>query len=102
MSGFGGVSLVGKGNGTQLGAAADRMVNEPVARTVLAPGERARAPLQITRAANYGDKCDLVTADGVRLYPPDQTEALYTPYKVAACDNPGIHLLQIGPFQSSS
>jgi len=101
IDGYGGVSLVGDNNGTQLGAPADRTPTT-VTPTILISGAHAQELLQITQPGDYGAQCHRQDADGVRLYPPEQTSALFAPYVVHTCSNPQLHLLQIGPFQPIS
>lgn len=96
--GYPGVSLVGHGNGTQLGAAADR-VPASAPRVVLKPGQSAQADLLVADAYVYDNAtCHRITADGFRVYPPDERAALYAPIQVAACSSRSVHQLQIKPF----
>ncbi|WP_045075934.1 DUF4232 domain-containing protein [Psychromicrobium lacuslunae] len=105
INGYPGVSLVGKGNGTQLGAAADRDPNQPSTGAVLlAAGASAAAQLLYTRAENYGASCTLVKADGFRVYPPSATDALYIPNSlnpINACNEKSVVLLHIGAFHQA-
>ncbi|WP_066517257.1 DUF4232 domain-containing protein [Curtobacterium ammoniigenes] len=78
LQGWPGVSFVGDGNGTQLGAPAtlDRAAPHPT--VTLAPGATAVAPLKIAQAGNYPSaSCTPTPADGFRVYPPGSTTALY-------------------------
>ncbi|WP_080794503.1 DUF4232 domain-containing protein [Corynebacterium pacaense] len=97
LNGFPGVSLVGSGNGTQLGLPAVRE-GVPASEIELAPGATAYSPLRITRAENFND-CGLVPADGLRVYPPGQTESVYLPLdSVSACTAEG-ELLSVQPVR---
>lgn len=99
MDGYPGVSLVGKGNGTQLGAAADRNPAQPSSGVItLAPGASAQAQLRYTQAGNYQNRCSQTAADGLRVYPPGATDALYIPQPLTACTEDSVVLLQIGAF----
>ncbi len=84
LDGFPGVSFVGQGDGTQLGAAAERT---GTARTVtLAPGRSTTSLLQVANAGNYPQRsCAPTTADGFRVYPPGSTEAAFVKQSVQAC-----------------
>ncbi|QKE83683.1 DUF4232 domain-containing protein [Arthrobacter sp. NEB 688] len=84
LDGFPGVSFVGKGDGTQLGAAAERTGS---ARTVtLAPGRSTTSLLQVANAGSYPQRsCAPTTADGFRVYPPGSTEAAFVRQSVQAC-----------------
>lgn len=102
IQGWPGVSFVGDENGTQIGTPAARATTDPSTPLVVQPQQSASAELQITDAGAYspGD-CNPTKADGFRIYPPDNTAALYAPYpNVAACSSPGISLLTISPFTS--
>ena len=98
LDGFPGVSLVGAGNGTQLGAPALRedVAGQPV---TLAPGESAHSPLRISRAENYdAQACGLVPADGLRIYPPNQSESVFLPLEsVSACEKEDVELVSVQP-----
>ncbi|MEO5708931.1 MAG: DUF4232 domain-containing protein [Nocardioidaceae bacterium] len=98
--GFGGVSLVGGGDGRQIGAPADR-VEKPKLRVVtLKPGASAEAKLQLTEAANYpATKCRPVQAQGFRVYPPNQTKSAFVRHPATACRNNAVHLLRLSPYQ---
>lgn len=102
LRGYPGVSFVGNGNGTQLGAPADRDTSVAVTTIVLAPGAAAHAQLNITVAANYdAATCQPVTANGFRVYPPDQTAALFVATSdYTACANASVKLLQVRALQS--
>ncbi|WP_394940312.1 DUF4232 domain-containing protein [Psychromicrobium sp. YIM B11713] len=105
IDGYPGVSLVGQGNGTQLGAAAGRDPDRPSKGAILlAVGDSAFAQLQYSRAENYGAACTLSPTDGFRVYPPSATDALYiaNPLNpINACTQQNLVLLHIGAFQKS-
>lgn len=102
IDGYPGVSLVGKGNGTQLGAAADRDQNKPSKGPVLlAAGQSAAADLQYSQASNYQSGCSQSQADGLRVYPPSATDALYIAQPLTACTENAVVLLQIGAFMAA-
>ena len=78
VSGYPGVSLVGDGNGTQIGAPAERDGSTSGGGPVpLTPGASAVAQLQVAQPENYGDRCTVTAADGLRIYPPDELDATY-------------------------
>jgi hypothetical protein len=97
--GYGGISYVGHGDGTQIGAPADR--DPGVVRSyVLRPGQRLRSVLQQTRAANYPrQRCRPVHVDGFRVYIPNETRSQYVPHPTRGCANPHVHLLSHRPFR---
>lgn len=81
LRGYPGVSLVGHGNGTQIGAAAARE-NQTVATVSLAPGSsNVNAILQAVNIGSnggpLGSECPTTSADGYRIYPPHSTKAVF-------------------------
>lgn len=98
--GFGGVSYVGHGNGTQIGAAAKRQHEGEATSFVLQPGAMAAATLQETDAENYPRaKCRPTPADGLRIYPPNSTRALFVKQQGAVgCANASVRLLFVQPY----
>jgi hypothetical protein len=73
LQGYPGVSIVGA-NGVQLGAAAAR-TGQATPLVSLTPGQSTAA---IFRQANPGIlNCTPVAAQGFRVYPPNQTTALF-------------------------
>ena len=98
--GFGGVSLVGDGNGTQIGAPADRTEPGKVRAITLRPDGRAAATLRVTNAENYSpSKCKPAPAEGFRVYPPNETHAAYVAQGSTGCRNDTVHLLTLTPYQ---
>lgn len=102
MTGYPGVSFVTAANegGHQIGAAAQR--NPQYAATVirLAPHGNAHAWLQVGAAGNYpAASCHPVTAHGLRIYPPNQTEAGYVAQDFPACTLASASLLTILPLR---
>jgi hypothetical protein len=94
VKGYGGLSYVGGGNGTQIGAPADRTPSK-TPKTVLAPGEKVRSAIVETSYAPYPkNKCRPTKVDGFRIYPPDETHSLYVAHPTTGCANPKVHLLQ--------
>ena len=89
---------MGGGDGTQVGAAADR--EEATAhRVVLAPGERALSRVTETVAQNYPRRrCHPVHVDGFRVYAPDTTRSSFVAHPTTGCRNDAVHLLSHRPF----
>ncbi|MGD7000970.1 DUF4232 domain-containing protein [Corynebacterium halotolerans] len=96
LHGFPGVSLVGFDNGTQLGQPAVRE-GEAAEPVLLAPDASGYASLRVTRAENFAaEACGIVPANGLRIYPPDQTAAAYLPLEgVNGCDSRDAELLSV-------
>ena len=105
VKGYPGVSFVGNGNGTQLGAAATReAAGITITTLTLAPGQSAHSQLSITVAGNYDPTtCKPKAADGLRVYPPDETHSLFvasTSY--TACQNASVVLILVRPLQAGA
>jgi len=101
IDGYPGVSLVGSGNGTQIGAPADRDATLPSEGPVtLNPGATATAQLRYTQAGDY-QNCTQKPADGLRVYPPSATDALFIAHPLTGCSESSIVLLTIGAFKAS-
>ncbi|KAA1378087.1 DUF4232 domain-containing protein [Aeromicrobium fastidiosum] len=98
MTGWPGVSYVGGGDGPQLGAAADRTGTADV--IVLGAGQRAEAQLREVRAGDIGGTCSPVEADGLRIYPPNSTTAVFVKHPAEACRSGSAHLLSVGPVRA--
>ena len=97
--GFGGVSLVGGGNGSQIGAPADRSKSGQVKRLLLKPTAKAEATLQVANAENYpASKCRPAPAEGFRVYPPNETRSAYVESAATGCRNHAVHLLTLSPY----
>lgn len=98
--GFGGVSYVGRGHGTQIGAPATRADAGTAKIFVLQPGESAVQQLRETTADNYpASTCDPTPVDGLRIYPPNETHSLYVAHATTGCASTSVQLLQISPYQ---
>jgi hypothetical protein len=93
VKGYGGLSYVGGGNGTQVGAPADRTPSN-VPRTVLKPGDKVRSAVVETSYAPYPrNLCQPTKVDGFRVYAPDETHSFFIEHKTMGCANPKVHLL---------
>jgi hypothetical protein len=94
VRGYGGLSYVGNGDGTQIGAAADRAPSKKP-KTVLAPGDKVRSRVVETSAAPYPPgKCKPTPVDGFRVYVPDENRAQFIAHPTTGCKNPAVHLLE--------
>lgn len=99
LQGWPGVSLVGNGNGTQLGAAATLDRTAPHPSLSIQPGGRVQAPIDYSSASVYPPaECREKQADGLRVYPPGSTASLFIPEKWEACTLTQHHLLTVGAF----
>jgi hypothetical protein len=95
--------MVGGGSGGQLGAPAEHGSGKAVT-LILKPGQSAHSMLSITQAGNYNPTtCQPQAADGFRVYPPQETKALFvaaTGY--TGCANVAVKLLQVKPVQAGA
>jgi hypothetical protein len=98
--GYGGVSYVGHGDGTQIGAPAVRRAVAAVRTFVVKPGGRLRSPLDEVRADNFGtQKCRPTHVDGFRVYVPNATKSQFVPHVTTGCRNPQVHLVFQKPYR---
>jgi len=102
MEGWPGVSFVGGSDGTQIGAAADRVQADQERYVTLIPGARAVTTLRIADPGVYGAECDATRARGLRIYPPDNRQSLFVSLPTRACASDGAHLLQVAPVHPVS
>ncbi len=98
--GYGGVSYVGDGNGTQIGHAAVRRNRAAVRTFVLQAGARLRSPLDEVNAQNYPrHRCRPTHVDGFRVYVPNATRSQYVVHPTIGCRNGHVHLLFQKPYR---
>lgn len=97
--GYGGVSFVGGGNGTQIGHAAIR----EAARwrsLVIKPDKRLVSLVDLTRAGAYdGSTCRPAKVDGFRVYVPNATKSQYVAHRYVGCRNAKVHLIHQRPYR---
>ena len=96
IHGFGGLSYVGDGNGTQIGRAAVRR-GTTYTKTV-APGQRVRSPIDERPAGNFGN-CRPHKVDGFRVYIPQATKSQYIAHPTTGCLNSTVPLLTHGSYR---
>lgn len=104
LQGWPGVSFVGKGNGTQLGAPATFDRSSAHGTVTIAAGSTAHATLLVAQARNYQD-CGITTADGFRVYPPGSKQSLFVDagqLELSACTASGVEQLQVQAVQPGS
>lgn len=99
LFGYPGVSGVNLG-GTQLGSAATRIGATPHTVT-LANGATAFARIGIVQAGIFPlSQCGPMTAAGLRVFPPNQTQSKKVPFPFPACSKTGPLYLKVMPVQS--
>jgi hypothetical protein len=98
--GYGGISYVGDGNGTQIGAPAVRIDAQQVATYVLQPGQRLRSSIDEVTALNYPRRtCRPRHVDGFRVYVPNATLSQYVVHPTTGCRNHRIKLIHQKPYR---
>jgi hypothetical protein len=103
MYGYPGVSFVtaGSGAGTQVGAAAQENPAYGKLAVRLAPGGVAHAWLQVGAAGNFpAHACKPQTVSWLKVFPPDQTVAVYVNHSFDACAAMGTPLLLVFPVRT--
>jgi hypothetical protein len=97
LFGFPGVSAY---RGHQLGNPAQRDRSRPASRVNLLPGATAHTLLRIVNVANFpAARCRPVTANRLRVFPPDQRAAAEIPFAFRACSVKGPVFLSVEPIQ---
>jgi hypothetical protein len=102
LYGYPGMSFVtaADGTGRQIGAPAQQNPGFGKVAVRLAAGGQAHAWLQVTQAGNYPSAtCQPVTAHGLRVYAPGETEALYVNQSFSACSSASVQLLTVMPVR---
>jgi len=103
MYGYPGVSFVtaGGGTGTQVGAAAQENPAFGKLAVRLAPGGVAHAWLQVAAAGNFpAHACKPQTVEWLKVFPPDQTVAVYVNHSFDACAAMSAPLLFVTPVRT--
>jgi hypothetical protein len=102
LDGYPGVSWVTGDNGTQVNDPFQR--NSGTKKTItLSPGGQAHAVLVTHNALNYpADKCKPVDIRGYRIYPPDETAAIFVSAPGKQCSVKGTNLGQVLPITSGA
>lgn len=99
LRGAPGVSVVGDGNGTQLGKPADR-IRSGVRTVRLAVGKTAAAPLQVVHIGTDGgplDGCTVQKGDGYRVFAPHSKQAVLVDDATAVACVRGPSFMTVGP-----
>jgi hypothetical protein len=85
LYGYPGASLASS-SGTEISPGASRSTTTAASLVTLDAGSTAHAVMQIADAGNYdASSCDPKPTTEIKLFPPDQTAALYVSYATSAC-----------------
>jgi hypothetical protein len=102
LYGFPGVSFVTAAS-KQVGAAATEDSTYPRQLVTLAPGATAHASLRVVDAGNYpASTCKPVAVQRIRVFPPNQTTALYISLAATGCSNASVQILTVQTVQPAS
>lgn len=98
LQGWPGVSLVGGGNGTQIGNPATEDTSSVHATVTLKPGTAAVADLSWTDAGTQNPaSCEPKPGEGFRVYPPGSKTSLFVAHAgITGCASPAVTLFTIG------
>ena len=94
MTGWPGVSFVTGSQGRQVGAPAARQGTPAVVS--LAPGASAEALLQVAEAGDFAP-CTTTSVRGLRIYPPNQRDAVFVALPTKACAQTSAQQLTVRP-----
>ncbi|WP_109506339.1 DUF4232 domain-containing protein [Nocardioides speluncae] len=98
--GYGGISYVGDGDGTQIGRSAVREQRDAVRSYVVRPGQRLVSPVRLATAETYPARtCKRARADGFRVYVPNATRSRFVRFATLGCRNHAVHLLHQRPYR---
>lgn len=99
IGGFGGVSYVGDGDGTQIGRSAVRERAAQARSYVVRPGQRLVSTVRMSNADNYpASTCRRARVDGFRVYVPNATRSQFVRFRTVGCRNHAVHLLHQRPY----
>lgn len=85
LTGWSGLSLVGHGNGTQLGKPARWLTQPRAHRVLLKPGQSSRQVVAVANPGDFGStRHHTARADGFRVYLPGSSSAVFVPFHLTA------------------
>ncbi|SNY28410.1 DUF4232 domain-containing protein [Paractinoplanes atraurantiacus] len=97
LYGYPGVSFVAGDQGKQVGSAFTRTPGEK-RKVTLEPGDKVRAAIQIANYQNVdAASCKPVQVRGLRVYPPNETAAVFVAQPQTACSAPNQAAGQVQP-----
>ncbi|MGY0388770.1 DUF4232 domain-containing protein [Nocardioides sp. WG-D5] len=97
LGGFGGLSYVGGGDGTQVGAPAKR--EGGWRKVIMKPGQVAVSAVAESTAENYpAADCRPTEVDGFRVYVPDSYDSQFVRHQTTGCADKNVSLLSHRAF----
>jgi hypothetical protein len=97
LYGFPGVSWVTGPDGQQVNDPATRSHNVTPSQVTLSPGQAAGALVHTAQPGMFPDTCKPVTVAGFRVYPPDETAAIFVPAPDQQCSTNGVNVADVSP-----
>jgi hypothetical protein len=101
MFGYPGVSFVKGPKGIQVNTGFGRAV-EKRSTITLRPKAIAHASIGLPNPGNFGPRCKPVSVRGFRVYPPDETKAVFVGDGQMACSARGVGVGTVFPVQSGA
>ncbi|WP_432835682.1 DUF4232 domain-containing protein [Dactylosporangium sp. CA-092794] len=98
LYGYPGVSWLDGPSGQQVNDPFQRTSDVTPAKVVLAPQAAAHALLRQGQPDLFEPDCHAVDVAGFRVYPPDETGAVFVPWKARACGAKGVDLGDVAPI----
>lgn len=96
LQGFPGVSFVTGDDGEQVGSAFARIEEDTPKPVGLEPGEDVHATILLANTGNFdAADCKPVDVRGFRVYPPDETAAIFVAESHTACSAEGVGVGQV-------
>jgi hypothetical protein len=103
LYGYPGVSWVAGDQGSQVGDAFQRGGVDKKATVTLDPGQAAHATLQMPNPGNYDEaRCKPVSVRGLRVYPPDETAAVFVALPSKECSAKGVNVDTVWAISSGT
>lgn len=97
LGGFGGLSYVGGGDGSQIGAPAER--EGTWRKVIMKPGQVAVSAVAESTAENYpASDCKPTKVDGFRVYVPDSYDSQFVRHETTGCADKNVSLLSHRAF----
>ncbi|GAA2369615.1 DUF4232 domain-containing protein [Dactylosporangium salmoneum] len=101
LYGYPGVSWVTGADGQQVNQPAERDPSGKPAMVTLQPGGTAHAQVHAGHPDMFPDTCKPVPVAGYRVYPPDETEALFVPVADKQCSADGVNRAVVEPITTA-
>ncbi|MEV6928020.1 DUF4232 domain-containing protein [Dactylosporangium sp. NPDC051485] len=101
LYGYPGVSWVTGADGQQVNQPAERDPSGKPATVTLRPGGAAHAQVRAGHPDMFPDICEPVPVAGYRVYPPDETSALFVPAAGRQCSADGVNRAVVEPIATA-